>query len=127
MRKSPLCCGIQRGIIGLVENSQPGSMHMRTAPCIAVVLACGVADSGRADVEITRFNFDTVVVGGRNLSFVPIPDNSNSPPGPGAFPNSSGDLWGVVDENINDDVLDDSLNNPLDLFGILPEDFDGRA
>jgi hypothetical protein len=58
----------------------------------------------RADDEITRFNFDTIMVGGRNLSFIPVPDNSHSPPGPGSFPNSSGDLWGVVDENINHDV-----------------------
>jgi hypothetical protein len=100
---------------------------MRTAPCVAVVLVCGLAQAARADVEITRFNFDTIVVGGRNLSFVPVPDNSNSPPGPGAFPNSSHDVWGVVDENINDDVLDNSLNDPLDVFGVLPASWDGNA
>jgi hypothetical protein len=97
---------------------------MNAAPPITAVLLA-VVPALAAEVEITRFNFDTVTVGGRNLSFLPVPDNSLSPPGPGAFPGTSGDVWGVVDENINDDVLDDSLNDPLDLFGVLPHWWDG--
>ncbi|CAG1007040.1 hypothetical protein PHYC_03385 [Phycisphaerales bacterium] len=93
---------------------------------LASALICGTCAGAGADV-ITIFNFDTSVVGGRNLSYLPTPDNSLSPPGPGSFPGSSNDLWGAVIESINDDVLDDSMNDPFDLFGILIEDFDGMA
>jgi hypothetical protein len=92
---------------------------------VVVAAAGGLCSVAAGDV-ITTFNFDTVVVGGKNLSFVPVPNLANSPAGPGAF-STSGDLWGVVNESINDDVLDDSLNDIFDDFGVLPENFDGNA
>ncbi len=84
-------------------------------------VACGAA----AAEEVTRFNFDTHLLGGRNLSFVPVPDLSSTPTDPGTFPGSAGDVWGVIDDNVNDDVWDNTIADPLDDFGVLPDNHVG--
>ncbi len=96
--------------------------------CHVIFISCGLAccAAARAD-EITRFNFDTRGLGGRNLSFVTLPDLSGTPTDAGTFPGSSGDVWGVVDDNVNDDFLDDTVLDPTDDFGVLPANHIGNV
>lgn len=98
---------------------------MKTGLVVAVSGLALVA--GASADEITRYTFDTAQVGGRNVSFVTVPDLSSTPTDPGTFPGSSGDVWGVVDDNVNDDFLDDTVLDPFDQFGVLPANHIGRV
>jgi hypothetical protein len=74
------------------------------------------------ETEITRYDFDANVVGGRNASFAAVPDTS----GTGGTFTSPFDVFGVVDRNVNNDFADDSLSIfPADVVGILRENQTG--
>lgn len=86
---------------------------MKTIVFAALAGAVGAAQAS----EITRYDFDANVVGGRNLSFSAAPNNSA---GNGAWPSSIFDVWGVTDRTVNFDFADDSAGSfPADTFGIL--------
>jgi hypothetical protein len=82
---------------------------------LAVLAVTGVALAANAE-EITRYDFDANVVGGRNLSFM------QDPP-PGAFM-SPGDGFEVYQRNVSPSIpfslLDDTANGfPSDAIGIV--------
>lgn len=105
--------------------ARPPFIHSPLAPSLATLGLLLLAGVATADV-ITVFDFDLRVVGGRNLSFVPVPDLSTTPADPGTFPNSDFDVWGVVDSQVNTDFADESLIDPFESFGMLPSTHVGR-
>jgi|GEM_PF-6929320 len=92
--------------------------------CAALSIAAAAVASGEV---ITVYNFDDLIVGGRNLAYSAVPDLRLTIGQPGTFPSSSNDLWGPVSDSVNDQVLDDSLLDPFDAFGILPPSHVGRV